>query len=157
MVSPAGGQKDQLTGQLVMNRRNDSYVGQVRAASKWIVGDINVSGCEVGHIGEQAFDRFAHRPKMDGNVWSIDHQIASRRKDRTTEIEAFFDVRRKRGHLKRDAHLFGDRGEKVVEDFQRDGVDVFGLVLGSETCDAGPGGCFIAVRNHNLATTQYRC
>ena len=59
---------------------------------------------------------------MDGNVRRIGDQFARSVEQGAGEIEPFLDVYRSRRRLENDAHLFCDRHEEIVENFEPDRV-----------------------------------
>ena len=66
--------------------------------------------------------RFAHRAQMHRDMRRVGDQPAVGREDRAAEIEPLLHVHAARRVAERDAHLLGDAGELVVEDFEQDGV-----------------------------------
>ena len=79
---------------------------------------------------------FAHRTQVHRHVWRIGDEIAKRIKDRAREVEPLFDVDRIARVRERDAHLFGNRHEQVVEHFEqyRVGGGAYGVGALSPLC-----------------------
>ena len=121
-MGAAGRQEEQLARLGVVHGSHDGHVGQVRTAAIRVVGDEHVAGCEVGIVGQDVLDRFAHRTQVDRDVRRIDDQFARGREHGATEIEPLLHVGRDGGPLQRDAHLLGDRGEEVIEDLELDRI-----------------------------------
>ena len=59
---------------------------------------------------------------MDGNVRGICNKGTVGVKNGTGEIKPFFDIDRRTRVLQREAHLFRDRLEQVLKDFQPNGI-----------------------------------
>jgi hypothetical protein len=59
---------------------------------------------------------------MDRNMRRIRDQGSARIEQRAGEIEPFLDVHRGRGVLQRKSHLFGDRHEEIVEEFEHNRI-----------------------------------
>ena len=64
-------------------------------------------------------DALAHRSQMHRHVRRVGNQIAFGVEQRAGKIEALLDVDRIRRVGERNAHLLGDRHEKVVEDLEQ--------------------------------------
>ena len=80
----------------------------MRTTAIRVVRDKDIARFDLGIVGDDAFDRLAHRSQMDGNVRCVDHQFSVGLEDRATEIEPFFHVRRDRSLLQRDPHLLSN-------------------------------------------------
>ncbi len=104
------------------DRRDDRHVGQVAAAPEGVVGDVNLAGAQVGHVVAQAAHAFLHRAEMHGDVRGVGDERGRGVEERAGEIQPLLDVGGQRRALERRAHLFGDRGETAVEEFEFDGV-----------------------------------
>ena len=73
---------------------------------------------------DDRLDRAIHRAEMHRHMRGVGDEMALRIEDGAGEIEPLLDVDRIGGVLQRDAHLFGDRHEEVVEHLQHDGIGV---------------------------------
>ena len=65
MMGTAGRDEEEPARLGVMHGRHNGDVGEVRSAAVRIVGDEHVARCEVGIVGQDVFDRFAHRAQVD--------------------------------------------------------------------------------------------
>ena len=90
----------------------------MRAATIRIVGDKHIAGTHVGIVRHDSPDGFCHGPKVNRNVRRIDDQLPTRIEYGTTEIEPFLYINASGRFSQRDAHLLGNRGEVIIEDFQ---------------------------------------
>ena len=122
VMGAAGGEEHQLAGRLIVNRRDDGDIGQVRATSIRIVGDEDIARLEARIVFDDPPHGFAHRTEMNRNVRCVHDQLAARRKDAAREVEPLLHVRREARLLQCDPHLLGDRGEQMVEDLNPNGV-----------------------------------
>ena len=138
MVGAIGGEEEELAGRVV-DGSNDGDVGQMRAAGVGIVGREDVARLHVWIGRDDLPHGFFHRAEVDGNVGRVGHEPAVGREDGAAEVEPFLDVDAAGGVAERDAHLIGDGGELVVEDFEEDGVG--GIAdCGLRIADCGLGG-----------------
>ncbi len=56
---------------------------------------------------------------MHRHVWGVRDQVTCFIEQCAGEVQALFDVHRRRGVRQRDAHLFGDGHEQIVEHFEQ--------------------------------------
>jgi hypothetical protein len=76
-----------------------------------------------GVAAEDLFDAGTHGTEVDGHVWRVGDQVATGVEQSAREVQPLLDVHRLGRRFQPDAHLLGDRHEKVVEDLQHDWVD----------------------------------
>ena len=126
VVGPARDEKQQMLARRIVDRRDDSYVVEVRAAPVGIVGDVHVARSEHSDILAEAFDAIAHAAEVYRNMGRVDHEITVRREDGAGEIEPFLHIGRQCGAAHRRAHLFRDRSELIVEQLELDRIDLSG-------------------------------
>ena len=100
------------------HRRHDRQVWQVRPAAIRIVRQHHIARLQVGIVGQHEFDRLAHRPQMHRNVRGVDDQLPRPIEQRAAVVQPLLDVGGDRCPPERLAHLLGDAGEEVVEDFE---------------------------------------
>ena len=94
----------------------------MRAAAKWIVQDDDVARVQ-SKVLERVADRHRHRAQVHGHVVAHRQRLAIAVVDGAGVIAALFDIRRKRSSTKDDAHLVGDRQQRVPEEFQVNGSE----------------------------------
>ena len=121
VVTAAGGEEQKLAG-LVVHRRYDGDVGQVRSAEVWIVGREHVARLDRELGSDERGDGLGHRPEVNRDVGRVGHQTARGVKDRAREVSPLADVGRDCGAAERFTHLLGDRSEQVAEDLDAHGV-----------------------------------
>ncbi len=107
----------------VEDRGDDGDVGEMGAAVVRVVDGVRVTRPHAGAApADDLLDAGAHRSQVDGDVRGVGDEVAVRVEERAGEVEAFLDVDGLGGGLQSGAHLFGDRHEEVVEDFEEYGV-----------------------------------
>ena len=95
----------------------------MRAARVRGIEYINVTGLYITLVGiDHGPDRFTHGSQVDGYVWRIGDEIAPGVEQSAGKVQAFLDVHGVRGILQGDAHLFGNRHEKVIEYLEHDRI-----------------------------------
>ena len=86
------------------------------SAVVWSIEDIRVPGFHMGVVGDDGFNRFAHRSEVDREVGGVGDEFSGGVEHCATEVEAFFDVHRYRSVFENNTHLFSDVHKKVVKD-----------------------------------------
>src|SRR5262245_5614228 len=96
----------------------------MRAAVVRVVQDINVARLYAARVpADHRLNALAHRPQMHRHVRRVGDEIAFGVEEGAGEIEPLLDVDRVGGVGQTQAHLFGDRHEKVIEDLQHHRID----------------------------------
>ncbi len=109
------------------DRCDHSDVGQMCPAIIGRVESVDVTGFDLAFVeANDRFHRTVHRAQMHRHVGRIGDKGAVTVEDGAGEVEPLLDVDRVGGVLQRHAHLFGDRHEEVVEDFEQYRVGLVG-------------------------------
>ena len=130
MVCHGAAQRDDLAA--MKDRRDDGDVGQVRAAGVGVVQDVDVAvahavdGIDLEHLG----DRRDEGRQMDRDRAGLRERGAVGGEQAGGSVESFLDDGREGTAQQRRLHLVGDAVELVANDFDRDGVEGFGLCRG---------------------------
>jgi len=97
----------------------------MRAAVIGRVDGVGVAGPDLAFVlADHGLNRAVHRAEMHRHVRSIGDQRAVAVEYRTGEVEPLLDIDRIRGVLQRNAHLLGDRHEKIDEHFEHHRIGV---------------------------------
>ena len=94
----------------------------MRASAKRIVEDDDVARLHLHMVDGRTYGE-RHCAKVYGQMVALRDRVAVRVIDGAGVVQTLLDVGGEPGAAERDAHLFGDRDEKVAEDFKLDRID----------------------------------
>ncbi len=128
-----------ISSLVVEDGLDHAVLRQVAAAAERVVVEDDVARVEVllADLEDRPLDDVDDRPEMGWAELGLRDHLALGVEDRAREVEPFVEERRVRRVAHRDAHLAGGRDEVVVDDLERDLVDV-GRRSGSSVAPAPP-------------------
>ena len=121
MVCPVGDKEVGGRAFVPEDRRNEGDVGEMGPSTVGVVQDDRISRADVSSL-HGPLHRQGHRPQMHGDVGRLRDHLAPSVKDGTGVIAALLDIGGVSGPTEGNTHLFGHRGEEILEDFEFDRV-----------------------------------
>ena len=110
------------------HRRDHRDVGQVGAAAVGVVEHDDIALLKRLEGVDGRLDRGGHTAQMHRDVGRLRHHARLRIEHGAAKVEPFLDVGAETGAFERLAHVLGDRGEQVLEDFEGNCVYGHGLI-----------------------------
>ena len=107
-----------------VHRRHHRDIGQVGATVVGVVQHVDVAGPHFSISRDHGAHARRHGTQVHRHVRCIGDQRTGRIEQRAGKVQPLLDIDARGGPLERDAHLFGDRHEQVIEDFQHHRVGI---------------------------------